>query len=172
VVVPGWIGARSVKWLGRITLMRYASANYFQTQAYRLERTIDPADPRNVSRGNALTEIPLNAVIIQPSAGGVFPAGTLRLFGWAIGTGGCPVTGVEVSPDGGRRWTPASITRRGSEWSWSLWEASLHLPPGRHTLVARATDVTGAQQPAGLQDTWNVKGYNNNAWHRSTIDLT
>ena len=41
-VVPGWIGARSVKWLGRISLLEEPSPNYFQSQAYRDQREIDP----------------------------------------------------------------------------------------------------------------------------------
>jgi sulfite oxidase len=171
VVVPGWIGARSVKWLGRITLRRYSSANYFQSQAYRLERTINPEDPRDVSGGSVLTEIPLNAVIIHPAPGAVLPAGGVRVSGWAVGSGGRPVTGVAISSNGGHDWIPAAITRTGSTWTWSLWEASVSLPHGRHTLMARATDTSGTQQPSSLSATWNVKGYNNNAWHSSTIDL-
>jgi hypothetical protein len=93
------------------------------------------------------------------------------MFGWAIGSGGRAVTGVEVSYDGGHDWIPASITRSGSAWSWSLWKASLDLPPGRHTLIVRATDGAGTQQPPSVKDTWNVKGYNNNAWHRTMVDI-
>ncbi|MFL5401341.1 MAG: molybdopterin-dependent oxidoreductase, partial [Gemmatimonadales bacterium] len=171
VVVPGWIGARSVKWLGRISLRRYPSSNYFQRQAYRLERTVNPDDPRDVSGGAALTEIPLNAVIIHPAAGDIMPAGQVRVSGWAVGGGGRPVTGIEISSNEGRDWLPATITRTGSAWTWSLWEASLKLSRGRHTLVVRATDGSGARQPASIDATWNVKGYNNNAWHRTTIDL-
>jgi sulfite oxidase len=43
------------------------------------------------------------------------------------------------------------------------------LAPGSHTLAARATDGTGAVQPRTLGETWNVKGYGNNAWHRVAI---
>ena len=35
-LVPGSIGARSVKWLTRITLGEEPSRNYFQRKAYRL----------------------------------------------------------------------------------------------------------------------------------------
>jgi len=171
VVVPGWIGARSIKWLGRITLTKYPSANYFQRQAYRLQQSIDPEDPRDVSGGAALTEIPLNAVFLQPESGAAIPAGGVRVSGWAVGSGGRPVTGVEVSSDGGRDWIAARITRTGSAWTWSLWEATFNLLRGQHTLVVRATDCSGAQQPPTVGETWNVKGYNNNAWYRTTIDV-
>jgi sulfite oxidase len=170
-VVPGWIGARSVKWLGRITLLKDPSPNYFQTKAYRVQREINPEDPRDVSRGDALSEIPLNSVTLHPIPGQFVPAGRVQAYGWAVGSGGRPVTAVEVSCDGGYQWIQAQITSKGTAWTWSLWEATLNLGGGRQSIIVRATDSTGLAQPPTLDSTWNVKGYNNNAWHRTTIDL-
>jgi sulfite oxidase len=170
-VVPGWIGARSVKWLGRITLLREPSPNYFQSKAYRVQREVNPQDPRDVSRGVALSETPLNSVILYPTPSDAVPAGRLRVYGWAIGSGGRSLTSVEVSSDGGRHWTEARIVTEGGGWAWSRWEATLDLARGRHTLVVRATDTGGVPQPPDINATWNVKGYNNNAWHRTTIEI-
>jgi sulfite oxidase len=168
-VVPGWIGARSVKWLGRITLRDDPSPNYFQTQAYRMQRETNPRDPRDVSAGMALSRVPLNAVILEPTAGLVVPAGKVRVRGWAMGAGGRPLASVELSADGGARWSRAEIADRGEEWTWSLWEGAVELPRGDHVLAVRATDCAGERQPAAVGDTWNVKGYSNNAWHRVAI---
>jgi sulfite oxidase len=171
VVVPGWIGARSVKWLERVILREDPSANYFQTNAYRLQREVHPHDPRDVSAGAALTEIFLNSVIISPTAGQAVPPGQVKVNGWAIGSGGCALTSVEVSVDAGNHWTEARIIGTSGGRSWSHWEVELNLPRGRHTLVVRAADITGVSQPMNVEATWNVKGYNNNAWHRVTVDL-
>jgi sulfite oxidase len=168
-VVPGWIGARSVKWLGRITLSAEPSPNYFQRKAYRVQRVRNPADPRDVSDGEALSRIAVNSVIAEPSPGQVVPAGRLRVRGWAIGTEGQPLAGIEVSPNACDDWVPARIRPGGSRWTWSLWEAELDLPPGEHTIAVRASDVAGGAQPETVSATWNVKGYANNAWHRVTI---
>ncbi len=168
-VVPGWIGARSVKWLGRIRVLDQPSSNYFQSKAYRLQRQIDPRDPRGVTAGVALTLTPLNSVILEPESDQEIAAGGVLVRGWAMGSGGLPVNTVEVSPDAGCTWSPARITREGDYWAWSLWEAELPLPRGRHVLAVRATDTSGTTQPANVGDTWNVKGYNNNAWHRVAI---
>jgi sulfite oxidase len=170
-VVPGWIGARSVKWLGRITLLEEPSPNYFQSKAYRLQRVSNPLHPRDVSAGVALTEVPVNAVILEPSPDQQVAAGRVRVRGWAIGTGGRSLARVMVSPDGGRRWIGARISLGGEPWTWSLWEAALDLDPGQHTLLVRALDSSGATQPETVGATWNVKGYNNNAWHRTTIHV-
>ena len=169
-VVPGWIGARSVKWLGRITLLATASDNYFQSQAYRMQREQDSERPRDVSAGMAMNGVPLNSVILDPAPEQTVPAGAVRVRGWAMGSEGRSLTTIELSPDGGRHWVPARITRAGGPWTWSFWEATIPLAPGSHTLAARATDSSGATQPASVDETWNVKGYGNNAWHR--VDLT
>ncbi len=169
VIVPGWIGARSVKWLGRITLLAEPSDNYFQSKAYRTQREIDPARPRDVSAGDALGQVPLNAIIVEPGADAVVAAGPVTVRGWAMGSARQPLASVEVSADGGRSWHPARITATGTAWTWSFWEAALALPPGPHELAVRATDRGGVTQPAELSETWNVKGYANNAWHRVAI---
>jgi sulfite oxidase len=168
-VVPGWTGARSVKWLGRIVLSAEPSENYFQRKAYRVQRSVNPNDRRDVTSGVALTEVPLNAVILGPQADEVVTAGCVRVHGWAMGSGGRPVTAVEVSCDGGARWVPAAPVGGTAPWAWVVWEALVDLAPGTHTLVARAADSSGTMQPAALEQVWNVRGYNNNAWHRVAI---
>ncbi|MBC8123343.1 MAG: sulfite oxidase, partial [Gemmatimonadaceae bacterium] len=121
--------------------------------------------------GAALSEIPLNSVILHPTPAHAVPAGRVQVYGWAVGSGGRPLTAVEVSSNEGHDWTQARIVTKGEAWTWSLWEATLNLTRGRHTLLVRASDTTGVTQPPNVDSTWNVKGYNNNAWHRATIDL-
>lgn len=169
-VVPGWIGARSVKWLGRIRLLEEPSTNYFQSRAYRMQREVSTADPRDVSAGEALTGVPVNAVILDPAPDQVVPAGMLQVRGWAMGSEGRPLATIEVSSDQGRTWAPARVSVEGAPWTWTFWEATVELAPGRHTLVARATDRSGTSQPEHVEETWNVKGYGNNAWHRVRVD--
>ena len=167
-VVPGWIGARSVKWLGRIALLAAESENYFQKHAYRLARVPGAGGPTDVSAGTAMSAIPLNAVITEPRAGATVPAGAVTVRGWAIGGEGRPVTSVDVSADDGAHWTRARLVRQGGAWAWSFWEAQLELGAGRHTIAARAADGAGAM-PASLEESWNVKGYGNNSWHRVPV---
>jgi sulfite oxidase len=170
-IVPGWIGARSVKWLGRINVLEAPSENYFQVRAYRSLRDIAADDPRDVSQGVALTSIPVNSVIINPAPHAVVSAGPQRVRGWAIGNAGEPVSSVELSADGGNSWSRATLTLPGEKWTWSFWEKEVTLAPGNHVLAARATDSRGSTQPATLTETWNVKGYNNNAWHRVPVTV-
>ncbi len=168
-LVPGWIGARSVKWLGRITAAAEPSSNYFQTQAYRVQREPDAERPGDVTRGVALAQITLNSVILDPSPEQRVAAGPAVIRGWAIGTEACAITAVEYSIDGGAQWHSATLDAVRDRWTWTRWQATVDLPEGRHTLMVRAFDESGATQPGELRDVWNVKGYLNNAWHRVSV---
>jgi sulfite oxidase len=169
-VVPGYYGARSVKWLGEVVLRSDPSTNYFQRKAYRVLSTPDPSDPRDVSSGEPLGELVLNSAIVSPAEGEPVGAGRVEVSGWAIGRGGRPVARVEVSPDGGATWAGADLQGAPMPWCWRIWRARLSLPPGKQTLVARAVDEDGSIQPERLEQVWNVKGYANNSWHRVTVE--
>lgn len=167
-VVPGWIGARSVKWLGHIAALADESANYFQKHAYRVAKKPGAHGPTDVSEGVAMSTLALNAVITAPRPDAVVAAGELVVRGWAIGSEGRPVTAVEVSTDGGTRWTQARLVRQGGRWSWSFWEVHCELPAGRHELLARAQDGMSTM-PSTRAEGWNVKGYGNNSWYRVVV---
>ena len=171
VVVPGYFGARSVKWLGEIEVRSTPSDNYFQAEAYRVQREVRGGDSRDVSAGEALAELPLNAVILTPAARCTLPLGSVEVTGWACGAEPHRPARVEVSADDGVTWRDATIDATGGEWAWVLWRATVVLAPGARTLVARAWDRTGAGQPATLAEVWNVKGYANNAWHRVPVEV-
>jgi sulfite oxidase len=168
VVVPGYYGARSVKWLGEIRVRREPSANYFQVKAYRVQREPDPADPRDVRGGTPLGELSLNSAILWPGPDTPVPAGQVTVKGWAYSGAERPVARVEVSGDAGHHWVEAELSGEGP-WAWRLWRTVLTLSPGRHTLVVRAFDAAGRGQPEHLTEVWNVKGYGNNAWHRVSL---
>jgi sulfite oxidase len=129
LVVPGYIGARSVRWPGRIELLPEPSANYFQAAAYRVLREPDPADPRDVRAGEAPGEVALNAVILAPEHGSHLSAGEVTVRGWAL-DGRCPVRRVEVSADGGLTWHEAELAPVEGRWTWQRRTANVMLPPG------------------------------------------
>jgi sulfite oxidase len=169
-VVPGCIGARSVKWLSEIIVTDSTSENYFQAHAYK---TFPPAvgpDTVRWEEGVMLHDLPLNSVIWEPLSKGTVPAGSITVRGWAMTSGGEIVERVEVSPDGGKTWIAAELTERGNRWTWSFWSVQLNLPAGRHEIVARAIDSAGRTQPDKVNDIWNFKGYLNNAWHRVDVE--
>ncbi|MEJ2885925.1 sulfite oxidase [Actinomycetospora aeridis] len=166
VVVPGWIGARSVKWLERVTVADEPSRGHFQAVAYRLLPADDAPAP---GRGVALGPIAVNADVLSPADGAEVPAGPVRVTGDALAGGDRTVVRVDVSTDDGATWHEADLEPQASRWSWRHWHTTLDLPAGTTRVVARAWDSAAGVQPADPAELWNPKGYVNNSWARVTL---
>ena len=168
VVIPGYIGARSVKWLARIDVLDAPSTNPFQAQAYRLQT---PGEDRGVFPGSeALNECSVTSAICDPAEGETVSAGRTTISGYAY-AGGSPVERVEVRVDGKRSFSPARLLDPPAPWVWTRWRCEVELAPGSREIVARAFDADGNGQPEELASVWNPKGYGNTAWHRIRVEV-
>lgn len=172
VLIPGYVGARSVKWLQGITLQDQPSNNYFQARDYKVFPPDVTAETVDWTQGKPLEEVALNSVICLPRDGETRKAGPNCVQGYAITGEGASIARVELSIDGGATWTPASIVEQADRWAWCFWEATLDLPPGDCQIAVRAWDTTGKTQPESAQPLWNFKGYANNAWHRIHLHVS
>lgn len=169
IVVPGYAGVRSAKWVGEIRVQGKPSDAVQQAKDYLLFPPDMRKETQDFSRGTTIDAMPLNAAICEPVAGAEVKAGKVAVKGYAIATDRA-ITRVDVSMNGGRQWSQATIEDHGNaRWSWTLWHATLDLPAGEHELVVRAWDAAGQTQPAQPDDTWNFKGYLSAAWHRILV---
>jgi sulfite oxidase len=169
-IVPGYIGARSVKWLDCITVQNEPSQNYFQNHAYRLFAPHIVPETVEWEEGVMLGEMNVTSVICSHYENESIPSGLVTVQGYSI-TGGTEIARVEVSWDGGRNWVQAELFNDASCWAWTLWKASFELEPGKYQLVVRAIDTSANTQPQDISQVWNFKGYMNNAWHRVNIEV-
>jgi len=170
-IVPGYIGARSVKWLTEITLQEMPSQNYFQAHAYQLFPAHINAETADWNKGLQLGELSVNCVITTPQQGSMLSDEIVSIKGYAASGGGRKIVRVDVSTDGGETWTIATITEGNEPWAWAFWEAKLKLEDGNHELIARAFDSSSNTQPSDPKHVWNFKGYMNNAWHRVKVQV-
>jgi DMSO/TMAO reductase YedYZ molybdopterin-dependent catalytic subunit len=167
LVVPGWYGMTSVKWLERITVLDRPFDGYQQAHAYRLRQ--DEGD-----EGVPITRMQPRALMVPPgvpdflSRRRFVDPGVCRVEGRAW-SGVAPVAAVEVSADGGRTWEAAELEPAADRWAWSRWTWSWDAAPGDHELAGRARDTTGNEQP--LEPEWNVGGYVNNAVQRVAVTV-
>ncbi len=168
-VVPGWIGARSVKWLTRIELREEPSENYFQAKAYRLFPPHVDQDNVVWETGLMLGEQCLSSIISSPGDGEALAPGLQTVRGWAY-AGERSVARVDVSLDGGRSWIVADLEPELSRWAWRRWEARIDLPAGPGKITCRAWDSAAQTQPEHPEQVWNFKGYMNNSWHRVRVN--
>ncbi len=172
VIVPGYIGARSVKWLREITLQEHPSTNPYQARDYKIFPPEITAQTVDWSRGKTIEELTLNAVITTPQEGETVAAGPTRIQGYAISGQGAPVERVELSVDGAKTWTTANIVERADPYTWCFWEVRVALSPGDCQMIVRAWDASGQTQPEDVRPLWNFKGYMNNAWQRVKIHVS
>jgi len=171
VVVPGYIGARSVKWVTAVTVQPGPSDNYFQTHDYRILPPDADADTVPAGEGIALSSLALNCDILDPTDGDRVPRGALTIRGYGIAGDGRSVERVDVSLDDGLTWRQADLDRAPSEWSWRPWSLHVDVAPGPLGITARAWDDTGATQPESAASLWNPRGYANNAWARVALSV-
>lgn len=166
VVVPGYIGARSVKWLGKIVVSDRPSPNYYMADAYKVVKT---GDHEEVEKANPILEYPVNAAICQPAPGIAVAGSTIKAKGYALppGKSGVTIDRVELSSDGGRTWMKAKLTSPQREYCWTHWEADVPTSATAASLIVRAVDSRGEAQPETTE--WNAKGYLYNAWHRVAL---
>jgi len=163
LVVPGWYGMASVKWLTDIEVVDCCFDGHFQTERYRYEWLRD---------GQALTEPVrrqrVRAIIAEPVAEQRLSRGdvTIRGLAWS---GVAPISQVWVSL-GERPWRRARLLGRPVLDGWRRWELATQLDqPGTTTVRARAIDRAGRIQPE--QPEWNRQGYGANGVQTITIHI-
>lgn len=165
LIVPGWYGMASVKWLDRIEVIDAPFKGYQMERSYRYAASAD--DP-----GTPVDRIRVRSLMVPPGMPEfmtrvrLVPAGRIRLVGraWA---GRNRIERVEVSTDGGETWQAARLARVAPRYGWRAWSFDWDATPGRHTLLVRATDSEGNTQPH--EQDWNFQGMGNNVAQRVDV---
>jgi DMSO/TMAO reductase YedYZ molybdopterin-dependent catalytic subunit len=141
-IVPGWYAMASVKWLRRIIVTDKPFNGFYQSLDYTYwdrSGALPTLAP--------LAEQQVKAEVARPESGEVVPANSsYRVYG-AAWSGESNVTKVEISFDAAGTWNRAKLLGEPVKNAWRLWEYEWRTPaPGRHTLLARATDSRGRTQ--------------------------
>ena len=165
VVVPGYIGARSIKWIERVTVQDHPSDN-FQATAYRLLPADADLRTTGPGAGLSLSVLAVNADILCPGDGAALAPGRADITGYAVSGDGRGIARVDVSTDGAQTWHQAALGEDAGPWAWRHWHTVIKVPPGRTEIIARAWDTAAAVQPESPAQLWNPKGYANNSWAR------
>ena len=160
LLVPGWAGIASTKWLIGIEAIDRAFDGFWNTDNYVVwDERGDPLRP--------VAEMPPKSVIVAPVDRQILPTGPVTVAGWAW-SGFGSIQRVEVSVDGGRCWQVADL-HSGERRGWRRWEMLWDATPGRHHLQARATDERRLSQPVAAP--WNAKGYLMNAIQEIVVEV-
>jgi DMSO/TMAO reductase YedYZ molybdopterin-dependent catalytic subunit len=142
LVVPGWYGVASVKWLTRIEAVAEPFRGHYQTAKYTIQHRTGGGTQTDI-----VGPMPIKSEILRPVQGDVLGLGGNRVFGMAW-AGEHAVASVEVSVDGGASWQRAELQGLRAPYSWTAWEY-LWEPegPGEYAIMSRAISSSGEVQP-------------------------
>ncbi|MGA9159903.1 MAG: sulfite oxidase [Actinomycetota bacterium] len=167
LVVPGWYGMTSVKWLTGITAVSERFRG-FQMDAYRFRQRPD-------EEGEPVTRMNPRSLLEPPG----FPDFLTRTRFVDVGrhvlqgrawSGWGPIERVEVSTDGGATWADAALGEPASLFAWTPWSFEWDAGAlGLFELCPRATDAAGNTQP--LEQPWNLHGFANTMVQRVPVEV-
>jgi sulfane dehydrogenase subunit SoxC len=165
LLVPGWYGMTSVKWLSRIDAITTPFDGYQQRVAYWYKQTADEV-------GEPVSRIRPRALLVPPgfpdflTRRRIVPRGAVTLFGRAW-SGLAPIARVEVAVDGA--WRPAELGPVRGPYAWRAFACPWDAQEGEHVLSCRAFDEAGNAQP--LEAPWNLQGMGNNHVQRVPVTV-
>ncbi|XP_010550199.1 PREDICTED: sulfite oxidase [Tarenaya hassleriana] len=181
VVVPGVIGARSVKWLDSINIIAEECQGFFMQKDYKMFPPSVNWDNINWSTRRPQMDFPVQSAICSLEDVEMVKPGKVNIRGYAAAGGGRGIERVDVSADGGKSWVEASRSQKPKEtyisehhstdkWAWVFFEASLDV--SRTTeIAAKAVDSGANVQPECVESIWNLRGILNTSWHRVLLRL-
>ena len=173
-VVPGIVAARSVKWVGRISISNEEAQSQWQKRDYKCfgpNVRATEVSAQDWDDAQSIQETPVQSAITK-----VFPqqSKNVTVEGFAYSGGGRAIVRVDVSADGGRTWKQADLRQDNSKgtrrWSWTLWNIEWpqdDLPQDQKPeFVVKAVDDSYNCQPKDFESIWNFRGLLGCAWHR------
>lgn len=180
LVVPGVVGVRNVKWVGRICASsEEAEGTWQRGAAYKsFPPNVKSFDEVDISVIPSIQEMPVTSNICSPKPGTILELDDVEVKGFAWSGGGHGIIRVDVSLDDGLTWRTAELKEGGDQhlkkaWAWTFWEATLEIPEelrGKElSICCRATDSSCNVQPETAGPIWNLRGLNNNSWHRVKV---
>jgi DMSO/TMAO reductase YedYZ molybdopterin-dependent catalytic subunit len=175
IVVPGWIGTYWVKHVTSIIAATKPFDGFWMNPAYRIPVGRFPVVARFISQeipaNTPITEMVVNSLITSPADGAAVKAGAPVSIVGIAWDGGYGIQSVEVSVDGGTSWTNASLGQDLGKHAFRPWSYRFSPKgPGKHVVMARATNEIGQTQTTKLIH--NPAGYHHNVVQSLTLVAT
>ena len=172
LVIPGWPGSCSQKWLTKIyTRPQVHDGAKMTGTSYRVpNRPVEPGEKVDEADFNIIEAMPVKSIITSPMSESETSSSEIEVRGhaWA---GDDKVEKVVISIDFGATWIETNLTEPTNPYAWQHFNAKVSLPvQGYYEIWARATSDKGVSQPHAIA--WNPKGYLNNSMHRVSVKRT
>ena len=141
LLVPGWSGNWSVKWLTDLEIMDHMPDCWYHYEFYYYGDSVD--DPNK----ELITTIGVKSIVTQPNDDTeTLPKGVHMVRGYAWSGAGA-ISEVDVSVDGGETWHAAHIEEPRDRFMWVRWSYRWDADKaGDYNIMSRATDEVGRVQ--------------------------
>lgn len=184
VIVPGVVGARNVKWLGKIKISDKESDSHWQQNDYKAFSPSTDWDTVDFTTAPAIQNMPVTSAICSPN-----PLekqvkiidGTMEVKGYAYSGGGNRIIRVDVTSDQGQTWQTADLQQLsdgeevgpGRHYAWTLWTVRVPIQENEKVIEvwSKAVDSNYNCQPETFKNTWNLRGVVSNAYSRVRVSL-
>lgn len=166
LIIPGYYGVNNIKYVKRVAFTSEETGANIQASGYRVRAIGMKGAPTQPS----MWEMNLKSFVTGPAGDAPLSAGMVQVHGVAF-SGGSPVTGVEVSVDGGKTWQRAQFlgTDMGRH-AWRQFVLSVKLQSGAYVITSRAIAADGSVQPELRVE--NERGYAHNGWRDHAVRVT
>ncbi|CAD5166229.1 sulfite oxidase-like isoform X1 [Musa acuminata AAA Group] len=179
VIVPGVIGARSVKWLDHINIIEDECQGFFMQKDYKMFPPSVNWDNINWLTRKAQMDFPVQCAICSLEDVDVVNQVKATIAGYAVSGGGRGIERVDISVDGGKTWLEAERYQRrnipyqsddmnNDKWAWVLFKATVDIPENA-VIIAKAVDTAANVQPEKVDAIWNLRGILNTSWHKVQV---
>ncbi|KAJ1685633.1 hypothetical protein LUZ63_017023 [Rhynchospora breviuscula] len=181
VVVPGVIGARSVKWLDRINIIEEECQGFFMAKDYKMFPPTVNWDNIIWSTRKPQMDFPVQCAICSLEDVNTVKPGQVTIAGYALSGGGRGIERVDISVDGGKTWIEASTYQKDNvqcipydissdKWAWVFFKAVVGITEDTE-IIAKAVDSSANVQPEHVETIWNLRGILNTSWHRVRLQI-
>jgi len=167
LIVPGWYGAPNVKWVSQIHAQEDQYLGKFQARWYRtLKGEMIDGEMKWVE--TAITHLQLKSFVARVTK----DATGYKVLAIALNDG-TPLKTVEIKVDDGPWQAATADPSTTAKYGWKFYTLRWNnATPGEHTLVSRATDVTGRVQPTEKELEVKKTFLEDNSQHPRKVNLT
>lgn len=183
-VVPGVVGARTVKWLGKITVSKNESDSHWQQNDYKAFSPSTDWDTVDFKTAPAIQNMPVTSAICTPNPlekQVKIVDDRMEVRGYAYSGGGNKIIRVDLTSDQGKSWVTADLEQLsdgenvgpGRHYAWTLWTAWVPVQQDQKVIEiwSKAIDSNYNCQPETFRNTWNLRGVVANAYSRVRVSL-
>ncbi|WP_455757184.1 molybdopterin-dependent oxidoreductase [Sulfurimonas sp.] len=174
LIIPGYYSDSWVKMLSNITVLKEYKKTFYMDVAYRIaDNESEGETPDNlVKNTKPITTMNVKSYIGYPTSKTQIAVGSNVLAKGVAFDSGHGIKEVLISIDGGKTWESAELEKELSPHAFRVFKFGFKpMKKGKFTIMAKAVNTLGEEQPFAKDIQWNRGGYKYNGIDSVTIEV-